>query len=359
MTTNTSVGILGVGIHLPSEIRKNDWWPESVVRSWGERTNLVRPEHSKDDAQTEGARRTLEAMASYKGDAFKGAIERRVMPKGVNPSDMEVAAGDDAIKRSGVAKSDIDLLMVFSQLPDHLLTPNAPLVHRQLGLNRNCLSLDTHSACNSFLVQFALAEQMIKSGQARNALLIQSSTCSAISLPEDHHSAWFGDAATAVLVGPVSEGKGALSWSHRTDGSFHLALVGGKPGARWWEADRTVLYTPDRQCARNMLLLIADLAKEVIDEALLRSGHQPMDVDFYATHQSTYWFRKVTQEYMGLKRAKSFDSFAWTGSLAACNIPFMLGMGEREGTLKDGDLVAMYTGGTGITWTGQTMRWGR
>ena len=102
-----------------------------------------------------------------------------------------------------------------------------------------------------------------------------------------------------------------------------------------------------------------DMAKDVIDDALGQIGKKPEDVDFYATHQSTYWFRKTTQDYMGLTNAKSFDSFAWTGSLGASNIPFMLGMGEREGLLRDGALVAMYTGGSGITWSGHVMRWGR
>jgi 3-oxoacyl-[acyl-carrier-protein] synthase III len=358
MTTHTAVGIKGIGLHLPAEIRKNDWWPDSVVQGWQEKVNLVRPGHGAADAQTEGARRTLESMTEYRHDPFKGAVERRALPKGVRPSDMEFAAAQDAISRAGVKAEEIDLLMVYSQLPDYLMVPNAPLLHAKLGLNRKCLSLDTQAACNSFLVQYALAEQMIKSGKARNALLIQSSTVSQICRPQDHHSAWFGDGATAVVIGPVADGRGTLSWSHRTDGAFHDALMGGKPGERWWEADQTVLYAHDKQLARNMLLLIADLAKEVVDDALAQSGHSASDVNFYATHQSTYWFRKTTQDYMELKNAKSFDSFAWTGSLGAANIPFMLGMGEREGLLKAGDLVAMYTGGSGITWSGQVMRWG-
>ena len=357
--TNSPVGILGIGIHLPNEVRKNDWWPDELQRKWQERANLTRPGHGVDDAQTEGARLTLEAMRSFKDDPFKGAIERRIMPKGTNPSDMEVAAAEDAIARAGIPRDEIDLVMVYSQLPDFLVVPQATLIHRRLGLSRTCMSIDTQVACNSFLAQYWLAEQMIKGREVRNALLVQSSSVSHITEPHDHNSVWFGDGATAVVVGPVTEGRGNLAWSNRTAGTFHQALVGGKANQKWWEADQTVLYTPDRQCARNMLLLIADLAKEVVDAALQKSGHTPDQVDFYATHQSTYWFRKTTQDYMGLHRAKSFDSFAWTGSLGASNIPFMLGMGEREGLLNAGDLIAMYTGGSGITWTGQVMRWGR
>ncbi len=356
--THSSVGIRGIGIFLPTDVRTNDYWSPSTIESWNEKPNLVRPGLGKADAQTEGARRTLAAMASFRDDPFKGAVERRIMAEGANSSDMELAACRDAISRSGVLVEDINLLLVFSQLPDFLLVPNAALLHKALGLPRACFAMDTQAACNSFMAQFALAEQMIKSGQAKNALLVQSSSVSRLCRPEDHHAVWFGDAATAVVVGPVSEGKGSLAWSHRVDGSFHKALMVGAPDKQWWDADRLVVYNHDRQAARNMLLLIADLAKEVVDDALGKAELGPLDVDFYATHQSTLWFRQVTQDYMGLSNAKSFDSFSWTGSLAASNIPFMLGMAEREGVLRNGQLVATYSGGSGITWSGNVLRWG-
>lgn len=356
----TSVGVLGVGLYLPKEVRGNDWWPAEIVQEWDRkrRESLVRPETDAVDAQTEGARRTREAMQAFRDDLFTGARERRIMSRHETPSSMELAAARDALTRSGVAADSIDLVMVYSQLPDYLIVPQAPLIHRELGLKRETMVFDTQGACTSFIHQLEIARQFIASGAVRNALLIQSSTLGHVCRPQDHHSVWFGDGATAAVVGRVAEGRGVIASTHMTDGSFHQALMAGRPGQRWYEASDLYLYNEDRRCARNMLLLIADLAKEVIDASLNKAGVRADEVDFYATHQSTLWFRKVTQEHVGLHKARSFDSFTWTGSLGACNVPFMLGMGEREGLLRAGDTVALYSGGSGITYSSAVLRWG-
>lgn len=360
MKHESGIGIWSIGTFLPEVVRRNDWWPASVVEEWRAKlaTNFVRPKFDREDVVTEGTRRTLEGMQAFGTDPFKGAVERRVMPEGMVASDMETSAAREAIERAGLKPSDIDLLFTYSQLPDFLSVPTAPIVHRNLGLPQKCMSIGIEAACNSFMTQFALAEQMIRGGQARHALLVQSSGFLHLCNPNEHQSVWFGDGATAVVVGPVAKGKGLLASSHHTDGSMYRALVTGCPGGRWYDGKPVHLYADDREATRKMLLVITDLGKQVIDEALHDSGHRPDEVDFYATHQSTHWFRKVTQDYIGLTRARSADTFSWTGSLAACNVPFMAAVGEREGALRDGDLVAMYSGGSGITWSGMILRWG-
>jgi 3-oxoacyl-[acyl-carrier-protein] synthase III len=359
MSTSNNIGLQGVGFYLPDNIRKNDWWPDSIVDKWREKPkrNLVHGKHMNADPDTEGAKRTLEAMAEFVDDPFKGAKERRIKPDGMSFWEMEVLAAEDALKKAGVDKSEIDMLLVYSQVPDYLAV-HASVVHEKLGLPERCFTTGIEGACNSFLLQLGLAEQMIRGGQAKKALLIQSSGFFHITKPEDHHSAWFGDGATAVVVGPVGEGKGILGRSHRTDGSFHKAVYPACAGKRWYDGP-VLLWNEERATARKMLLSIADLAKTSLDEALEAAGHRPEEMDFYATHQSTLWFRKVTQEYARLSKARTFDSFAWTTSLGASNIPFMLAMGEKERLLKDGDLVAMHTGGGGITWSSMILRWGR
>ncbi len=358
----TAVGILGVGTYLPEVVRKNDWWPASIVAKWEEKLAVKKERRSAEGAAPElppGAAEVIAALARYADDPFKGGLERRVMSNDMLPSDMEVAAGKNALERAGVRPSEIDLLLVFSQLPDYIAVPTAPIVHKQLGLRADCLSTSTDSACNSFLVQLAIAEQMIAAGGVKKALLIQSSAAQHLIRPEDQHSAWFGDGATAVVVGRVGQGRGILGSAHRTDGSLYRALVGGCPsGGRWFDGGQLAYYFADREASVKLALLLPSLGKTVIDEALKRAGADAGDVDFYASHQGTVWFREVTQRHLGLAHARHFDSYAWTTSLAASNIPFVLAMAEKEGLLRAGDLVAMYSGGSGITVSGTILRWG-
>jgi 3-oxoacyl-[acyl-carrier-protein] synthase-3 len=354
------VGIHGIGTFLPDNIRRNDWWPEEIVAKWRARAaaNLVRPGRAESDPTGEGVERVLATASLYRDDPFKGAVERRIRPEGMPSSTMEIAAARQAIERAGIRPDQIGLLLTYSQLPDHLVIPNTTLLHRELGLPEKCFSLGTEAACNSFLLQLSIAEQMIRGGRAEYALLIQSSAVSRLIPQDDQQSVWFGDGATAEVLGPVPAGKGLLGQSHRTDGSLYEALLADCGAGRWFDGGMVQLHVKDRAKARRMLLLICDLAKQSIDEALEDAGHRPADVNFYATHQSTEWFRKVTQEHARLDNARFVDSFKWTAGLGASNIPFMLALGQQEGLLREGDLVAMHTGGSGITWSGAVMRWG-
>lgn len=352
--SQTHVGIVGLGTYLPEHRRTNDWWPQSVVDAWSQKT-IERQTLPLTDL-TPGQRKVLDALQTERSDPFRGSVERRVEALGVASSDMEVAAARDALNHADLEAKDIDLVISYSFNPDHLSVPNACRVHEQLGLRSSCQSIAIDTVCNTFQSQLSMAHKYIASGSARYVLLTQSSLASPLLPYDEPHSAWYGDAATAVVVGPVSPGRGVLSEAHRTSG--YITVVTGTPGQRWHEGPNT-FHARDRVASFRMLLTVADYAQEVLGEALQRCGARPEDVDFYASHQATSWFRPVTQEHAGCHQARHVDTFAWTGSLFACNIPMVLATALREGQLRDGDLVGMFSGGSGVTYSALALRWGR
>jgi len=349
-------GVTGIGVFLPQTVRRNDWWPDSVVSRWMERRASQVPPREPEQLP-EGARRVFAAITELSGDPFRGGRERRVMDRGMTASEMEVLAAEEALHRSGVPRSEIGALLTYNQLPDFLIVPTSARVHHQLGLPSRCFTLGTEGACNSFLMQLHLADQMIRSGAVEHALLVQSSQVQHLIRQQDEHSAWFGDGATAVVVSRVPEGEGLLHQSHLTDGSLHRVLVGGTPGKRWYDGEPIHLYFDDHEASVRMLAQLPDMGKLVLNDCFQTTGLTPGDVDFYAAHQGTVWFRRVTQAYAGMERARYFDSYPWTTSLGAANIPFELAMAQREGLLRKGDLVAAHSGGSGIVVSGALMRW--
>ena len=360
-----NVGILGIGSHLPDQIRGNDWWPAEVVARWRQRqggsfaspTGLVADDGSATLGH--GARLIAEAIAAERGDPFQGVRERRIAPDGTYASDMEVAAAREALANASVAVDEIDFVLTYSTCPDYLMAPNACAVHHKLGLRRDCLSLATEGACNSFLIQLALAEQLIAGGRFRRGLLVQSSMCSRLVPHEQPSSAILGDAATAVVVGAVADGYGLLGRSHATDGTHFNALAVGVPGRRWYEEGRNVFYAADKEVARSLILSVADRARGATQAALADAGLGAADVAFYASHQGTSWLRKVTQTHSGLDHARSLDTFAWAASVMGVNVPLVLAVAARERKVESGDVVVAFSGGLGETWSSLVLRWGR
>ena len=361
----SNVGVLGIGLHLPDQIRSNDWWPTDVVARWRQRqggsfaspTGLV-----GDDAtatMSPGARRIVEAIAAERNDPFQGVRERRIAADGVYASDMEVLAATDALANAGVEAGDIDFVLSYSTCPDYLMAPNACAVHHKLGLRRECLSLATEGACNSFLIQLALAEQLLAAGRFSRGLLVQSSMCSRLVPPEQPSSAILGDAATAVVVGRVAADHGVLGRSHSTDGTHFNALAVGVPGRRWYEEGRNVFYAADKEVARSLILNVADRARAATHAALADARLGVDDVAFYASHQGTSWLRAVTQAESGLDNARTVDTFPWAASVMGVNVPLVLAVAARERKIAPGEVVVAFSGGLGETWSSLVLRWGR
>lgn len=353
----SNVGIYGLGTYLPDQIRRNDWWPESIIASWRQRAAKQRP--PMPPTMTENERLTMAAMAELAGDPFQGSRERRVIADGMTSSQMETLAAQTALERAGVDPAEIDLLLVHSVVPDFLNTPNACAVHRNLGLPERCFVMSTEGMCASFLLQLELAAAMIAAGQAHRALIVQSSEFSRIVASDAPFAPWCGDGAAATVIGPVSSGFGLLGRSHRTDGSRHRALVVGSPDQNWYDGGRIIAYSADPKSAFDMLLTIADRGRDSMCEALAQAHVDPAGVAFYAAHQGTKWIRRVTQQAMGLTEARSVDTFESFGSISGANLPLILSIGSSEGLLRDGDVVSLFGGGTGETWSSFVLRWGR
>jgi 3-oxoacyl-[acyl-carrier-protein] synthase-3 len=352
----TQTGILGIGVFLPDDVRRNDWWPEPLVNAWRQRI-AAQPYHPPPD--DEGERLVWAARNEVGGDPFWGAVERRVMPPEMTALDMEIAASKRALSKADVPATEIDLVLVQSTIPDMLTTNTACTIHEALGVPRSCFTLLIEGACNAFQQQFALADALIKTGQAKRALLVQSCSLSRVLPYDQPHSTVFGDGATAVVVGPVSEGRGLLAAEHHVNGMLNKTLISTVPDADWWAEGRVVFHHVCPKNSQQMLADVPSMGRATIRGALARTPYGPLDVDFYAGHQPNTWYRSVTQSFAGLDRARYLDTFKWAGNISAANIPLILSRALDEGLLHDDDLVVTQSGGSGLSFSSLAFRWGR
>lgn len=355
----TDVGIHSIGLFMPEHVRTNAWWPADEVERWRER--MAHRATAAEDLPADvspGARAALIGMAAYP-DAFRGAVQRRVMDEAMTSAEMEARAARDALARAGITIDDVDVILGASMCPEYLHVNHACQAHHLLGMRQDCLVLSTEGICNSFALHLTLAESLVRSGTARRVLSLHSSAMTRVQGAHEPHSAWFGDGAAAVVIGPVAPGRGLRGAAHNADGRGCAALVLGVPGRRWWEAGPTSFHAVDHAATRAMLLGIVDHATAAIAGALNRAGHTAAEVGFYASHQGTPWLTEVTQREAGLGHARTLVTFPEYGNVSSVNLPLILGLAERAGTLTDDTLAVTFAGGTGETWSSLVLRWGR
>jgi 3-oxoacyl-[acyl-carrier-protein] synthase III len=348
------IGLLGVATYLPPTTRRNDWWPSAAVERWAAMRGAPPP---PTGPITPAMEHVLAEIARQAADPFQGVTERRVMPADMISVDMEALAAERALARAGVDREQIDALLTHTVVPEYLLSNTACVLHHRLGLAPGCFTMQAEASGNSFLMQLALAEQMIAAGRARHVLVVQSAAGSRLIDPGDPMSPLFGDGASAVVVGAVPTG-GLLAAVHRTDGSYPRGLIASVRGGKWYDGGRIVLHSGDSGAMRQIFLETADRAAEVVGAVLAAAGQAAEDVALFAVHQGTPWLRKVTQTACGLTRARGVDTFATTGYLFGASIPLVLETAERNGLVAPGDLVVMHGGGVGSTYAAIALRWG-
>jgi 3-oxoacyl-[acyl-carrier-protein] synthase-3 len=272
---------------------------------------------------------------------------------------MEELAAKDALEDSAIDPQSIDLLLTHTVVPDFLLGNPGCLTHQRLGLARSCMTIQTDAAAYSFVAQLAVANAMIRAGQAHRALLIQSCVATRLIDPENPGSPLVGDGASAIVVGPTHTDSGLKGFAHFTDGNYPRTLIMSVPGRTWYSDGAAWMHVADPAQMAEVFLQTADVCKESVDAVLASTGLSARDIDFLCVYQGTPWLRSVVQAYLGLEHCRSFETFEQYGYLSSAMIPVNLALASRSGALHDGDTVLLTGGGTGMTFGAAIVRWGR
>jgi 3-oxoacyl-[acyl-carrier-protein] synthase-3 len=359
------VGVVGMGMGLPAQVRENDWWPADFAVGHDERVKsdlVLRVEKARArEVDPEIARWAGE----HRGDPFRGARRRRVV-KDEQPSDLEARAGAAALADAGRSPADVDLLLVYSLLPDYPIPLNHGLVAEKLGLRKDVTACSVAAGCGSFVPQLAFAARMVAAGEAKTALIVQSAVVTPLIDFSAPSSVVAGDGAMAAVVAAVAPGLGYVGHRQVTRGEHHgavrLAPAGGDP-TPWHRSDlhgrRLTQQTHDPGAAATMGARAATYARETCLPLLEACGVAPADVDFALFTQPTAWFPRACCDALGIPHERTLDTFVEYAHIMAGSVPLNLHMAHQRGKLRPGDLVLVYAAGAGFVQAAGLLRWAR
>lgn len=358
------VGISGMGVYLPQEVRTNDWWPEAFHKAHaelaaGDVTTSADQARSASGVDPEVARHA----ARYVGDLFRGARKRHVIAEDEQPSDMEVAAARRALQQAGRAATDVDLLVSFSQLNDHGGPANHPLIADKLGMRHRCTVMTVDTACASFVTHLRVASTLIAAGEHERALIVQSAAVSRVMDFRQPMSVNAGDGAVATVLERVEPGFGYVGGHQHTRGDLHagIRLVPGKRKEPWYRGDlhqsALIVHNQSRRAVLEMSIKTATFCRGVCLELLERHGYAPGDVGLFIPSQPTIWFAEACCEALGIDPARTLNTFAACGHLMPASAPLNLFTAAEQGRLHRGDLVLIYSPGVGFVTTAALYRW--
>lgn len=273
-----------------------------------------------------------------------GIEERRIADDSIDTSDMAYESALKALENAGIEAEDLDLILVATVTPDHPFPSVACMLQERLKASR-AAAMDISAACAGFMYGIITAKQFIETGTYKHVLVVGVEKLSKVTDWNDRNTAvLFGDGAGAAVIGPVSDGRGILSFELGADGT----------GAKHLYQDEYIIMN-GREVFKFAVRQMGESCINVLDKA----GFSKEDVDFLIPHQANIRIMEASRQRLELpveKMSKTVDKY---GNTSASSIPIALVEELEAGKIKDDDLLVMVGFGGGLTWGAIAMRWGR
>ncbi len=301
-------------------------------------------------------------------ELMSGIRERRFWPPGTRPSAVAAAAGEDALRRSGVDRSRIGALIHASVCRDFLEPATASVVHAQLGLPGTCHAFDLSNACLGFANGMMLVGSLLERGEIEAGLVVAGEdgrplveeTLRALTddpsvgrdeLKRAYASLTIGAGAAACVLtrGEGTGGQRLLGGTVRAATHHHELCAGDqRPG------NAGPLMETDSEA---LLHAGNDLARETFAAFLDEFGWSRPDLDRIVTHQVGTAHKRLLFETLELDHGRDFTTVEFLGNIGSVSLPITFALALEEGFIAPGHRVAMQGIGSGLHCLMLAVKW--
>ena len=314
--------IVGTGGYLPAHIVTNDELAKRVDTSdeWIRTRTGIRQRHiAADDEQT---------------------------------SDLAFAASRKALAAADIESSAIDLIIVATTTPDMVFPSTACILQAKLGVHGGP-AFDVQAVCSGFVYALGVADLMVRSGQARNALVVGAEVYSRILDWNDRGTCvLFGDGAGAAVLVPA-RAPGVMSSHLHADGHYRDILAVPGTVANGAVSGRPLLTMEGNTVFKFAVKVLAEVAQE----ALAANELPASAIDWLILHQANLRIMDATAKKLHLPHEKMVVTVDKHANTSAASIPLALDLAVRDGRIRAGQHVMLAGVGGGFTWGSVLLRW--
>lgn len=284
-----------------------------------------------------------------------GIHSRHIAAEGELTSDLATAAARAAMAHAGVGPDDIDAVILATTTPDNTFPATAVKVQAALGMTRG-FAFDVQAVCAGFIFALSTADNFIRAGSVRRALVIGAETFSRLLDWEDRTTCvLFGDGAGAVVleafdgVGGSAESAVLSTHLHSDGRQYDLLYVDGGPSS-------TQSTGHVRMHGQEVFRHAVTRLSAAVEEALTANGLEPAAIDWMVPHQANQRIIEGIAKKLKLSPEKVVVTVDHHGNTSAASIPLALAEAVADGRIRRGDLVLMEAIGGGLSWGSALVR---
>lgn len=277
-----------------------------------------------------------------------GIAKRHIAAEHETTCDLAEHAARMAIDNAHIAAGDIDLIIVATTTPDVIFPSTACLLQQRLDIH-GCPAFDIQAVCTGFIYALDIADKFIRTGAAKNALVVGAETLSRIINWSDRSTCvLFGDGAGAVVL-QKSDEPGIMSSHIHADGQYHelLRVPAGisrdqhkfRNGSAYIEMEGNEVF----KVAVNTL-------GRIVDETLEFNHLKKQDIDWLVPHQANTRIISATARKLDMSMDRVIVTVDQHGNTSAASVPLALHEAVTDGRIKRGEILLLEAFGGGFTW---------
>lgn len=278
-----------------------------------------------------------------------GIKKRHIIAENQYTSDLALEASKIAIKDANLNPNDIDLIIVATTTPDKIFPSTACILQKKLNI-KECPAFDVQAVCSGYIYALSVADNFIKTGSAKNVLVVGADAMSRITDYSDRSNAiLWGDGSGAVVLSNSSE-EGILSTHIHASGE-HEELLHVPQKEKKGELRATI-----EMRGNQVFKMAVNTLDMIVDETLNANKLSKEDIDWVVPHQANIRILEATAKKLNMSMDKVITTIEEQGNTSAASIPLALDFGVKENKIKPGHLILMEAFGGGFTWGSALIR---
>jgi len=267
------------------------------------------------------------------------------------------ATSDIALNAAKVALNEanvdyVDYIIVATNSPDYIIPATSSVLQGKLGISAG--SFDVFSGCTAFVYALIVASSLIKSGIAKNILLVGAEAISKFLDWQDRSVCiLLGDGAGAfVLSRSEDPSKGIVDALTGTDGTkvdiLYIPAGGTKEPFTCQALEQRKIYLKmnGREVFKNVVSLLPQELKKILE----KNNLSPNDINLYIFHQANIRIIDSIVDALNIDKSKVYNNIEHYANTSSASVPIAFYEAYKNNMVKSGDLVLFSAFGAGLTW---------
>lgn len=277
-----------------------------------------------------------------------GIEQRHIAAENETTVDLAEQAARQAIEMAQIDATEIDMIVVATTTPNKIFPSSAAMLQARLGI-RGCPAFDIQAVCSGFVYALSVADQYIKTGMVKKALVIGAETLSRITNWEDRNTCvLFGDGAGAVIL-ESSEQAGILSTHIHADG-VHETFLHVPSGISQLAKTEDIAEKTMSMKGNEVFKMAVNTLSSIASETLEANQIEKEDLDWLVPHQANLRIIKATARKLKLREDQTVVTVNKHANTSAASIPLALNEAVRDGRIQRGETMLLEAFGGGFTW---------